>query len=188
MQSLTGFKLEKVWPPKAWAEPTDVGERFGLRQGFGVERPIEPLFAAVDAKEEEILAVYPDGTAAVALRQTPRGDSLFVGSPGLSCELLRGAARRAGVHLFTQTDCNVYANGPYLVLHGSDDGRLEIDTGGSGPIRDLISGEELARGAKVGLMLKRGETRILTYRPPPSAGLPSDRPGAASRGPYRPVR
>ena len=188
MQMLTGFKLHKVSPPKAWAEPTDVGRRFGLRQGFGVEGPIEPLFAAVDAKEEEILAVYPDGTPAVALRQTSHGDSLFVGPPGLTSELLRAAARRAGVHLFTQSDCNVYANGPYLVLHGSEDGRLEIDTGGSGPIRDLISDEELARGAKVGLTLQRGETRILTFRPPPSAGLPSDRPGAASRGLYRPVR
>jgi hypothetical protein len=188
MQSLTGFRLEKVAPSQAWAEPTDAGRRLGLGQGFGVKGPIEPLFAAVDAKEEEILAVYPDGSPAVALRKTPRGNSLFVGPPGLTSELLRLAARRAGVHLFTQTDCNVYGNGPYLVLHASDDGRLEIDSGGSGPIRDLLTGEELASGAKAELTLAKGQTRILTYRPPPAAGVPSDRPGGASRGPYRPTR
>ncbi len=47
-------------------------------------------------------------------------------------ELLRVAARAGGVHLFTESDCNVYANGPYLVLHASQDGPLKIDVGRAG--------------------------------------------------------
>ena len=80
----------------------------------------------------------------------PGGErSLFVGPPGLSSELLRLAARHAKVHLFTQADCNVYANGPYLVLHASQDGPLEIDTGRAGPIRDVLTGQTIGDGPKL---------------------------------------
>ncbi len=161
MHELTGFKVKKVAPASAWAEPTDAGRKLGLREGFGVRGPIKPLFAAADATAAETLAIYPDGSAAVALRRTDKGWSLFVGPPGLSSELLRLAARQAGVHLFTQSDCNVYANGPYLVLHGSRDGPLEIDAGRSGPIHDLFTGQTVGQGPKINLPLKLGDTRVL---------------------------
>ena len=66
--------------------------------------------------------------------------------PGLSSDLLRFAARTADVHLFTDTDCNVYANGSYLILHGSQTGTLNIDTGRGGDVIDLLTGEKLAPG------------------------------------------
>ena len=65
------------------------------------------------------------------------------------------------MHLVTQTDCNVYANGPYLVLHASQDGPLEIDTGLSGPVRDLLTGQLIGQGPKITLPLKTGQTRVL---------------------------
>jgi beta-galactosidase len=128
---------------------------------LGIAQPLEPLFAVADASADETLATYADGSAAVALRE--RGDerSLFVGAPGLTSELLRLAARSGKVHLFTQADCNVYANGPYLVLHASQDGPLEVDTGRVGPVHDLLTGQPLGAGPKLVLPLKKGDTRIL---------------------------
>ena len=167
MQALTGFKLEQVSPPKAWAEPTEAGRRLGLQHPLGVAGPVEPLFAAADAKPDERLAVYSDGTTAVALRRTAGGDSLFVGPPGLTAELLRLAARRAGAHLFTQTDCNVQANGPFLVLHAAADGPLAVDTGRAGPVRDLLTGQPVSPGPKFTLTLNKGDTRVLVVDPPP---------------------
>ena len=161
MAQLTGLKIQELARTPAWAEPTAVGRKLGLQKGFGVKRPISPLFAAVDAKPEETLATYADGSAAVVLRRTNDGPSLFVGPPGLTSQLLRAAARQAGVHLFTQEDCNVYANGPYLLLHGSQDGPLEIDAGVPGPIRDLLGEKVLGEGPKTTLTLKKGETRLL---------------------------
>ena len=161
MQKLTGFALRRVTPPKAWAEPSDTGKRSGLTHAWGVEKPVDPLFAAVDATPDETLAVYPDGSAAVALRQTEDGWSLFVGPPGLTSELLRLAARRATVHLIAQTDCNVYANGPFVVLHASQDGPVKIDTGRSGTIVDLMSSQPLGRGPRITIPMKFGETRVL---------------------------
>ena len=163
MQELTGFRLEQVSPEKAWAEPTEVGKRLGLQQAFGVDGAVEPLFAVTDAAPNEILATYPDGSAAVALRRADHGPSLFVGAPGLSSELLRIIAEQAGVHLLTETDCNVYANGPFLALHASVDGPLAINTGKPGEVRDALTGEVVGRGPQLQLTLSRGDTLVLRY-------------------------
>ncbi len=72
MQELTGFKIRPVSGQRAWAEPTNLGKQLGLLEGFGVKQPVTPLFAAADAAPEETLATWPDGSAAVALRQTRR--------------------------------------------------------------------------------------------------------------------
>lgn len=80
---------------------------------------------------------------------------------GVKPETLRAAAREAGVHLFTQGDCNVWANGPFISLHASQDGPVELDTAGPGPIQDLLSGAILGQGPRLTLPMKLGETRVL---------------------------
>jgi hypothetical protein len=165
MQELTGFRLVPASPTNAWATPTSAGRRHGLETAFGSRSPVSPLFAAADASPDEILAAYPDGSAAVALRKTTDAWSLFVGPPGLTPDLLRLAARRAGVHLYTETDCNIYANGPILALHAANDGPVALDTGRPGPVYDALSGERIADGPKLRISLKKGDTRVLSCGP-----------------------
>jgi hypothetical protein len=88
---------------------------------------------------------------------------LFVGAPGLTSELLRLAARKAGVHLYTQTDCNVYANGPIVALHAAQDGPVTLDTGHRGQVRDALTGVLVGKGPAVALPMKKGETRVLRH-------------------------
>jgi len=166
MEELTGFRMKRVAVPTAWAEPTERGKQLGLSDGWGVKQPLTPLFAAADASADETLATWPDGSAAVALRQTADGWSLFVGPPGLTSQLLRLAARQAGVHLFTHADCNVYATGPYLVLHAAQDGPVEIDTGRDAEIRDLLSDQRVGAGPRAVLVLSKGDTRVLQIGAP----------------------
>jgi beta-galactosidase len=165
MRELTGFALQPVSVAKAWATPTELGRKLGLTQALGVERPVRPLFAATDAKPEETLAVYPDGSPAIAMRRQPDGWSLFVGVPGLTSELLRLAARQAGVHLFTSVDCNIQANGPFISVHAAQDGPLELDLGSAGAVQDALTGESKGNGPRCTLPLKRGETRVLRKTP-----------------------
>ena len=160
---LTGFALKTVSPDKAWATPTPDGRKLGLQQPFGVQQAIRPLFAAADAQSEEVLATFPDGSAAVAWRRGAGGASLFVGAPSLTAELLRLAAHESGVHLFTQTDANVCANGSFLTVHATNDGPLALDIGQSLDVVDLLTGETIGRGPKFSLSLHRGETRVLRY-------------------------
>ena len=80
-----------------------------------------------------------------------------------STDATQAAAREAGAHLFSQTDCNVYANGPFVALHASQDGSVELDTGKPGEIRDALSDQVVGRGPILSLPLLRGETRVLKY-------------------------
>jgi hypothetical protein len=162
MRQLTGFALRPAAPAQALARPTAIGQALGL-QAWGDPGAIRPLFAAADAQTSETLAAYPDGTAAAAWRRTHQGLSIFVGAPGVTTSLLRAAARAAGVHLFTETDCNVYANGPFLALHGAQDGPVTIHLPRSAPVTDLLSGAPVGSGPQLVLQLKCGETRILRY-------------------------
>lgn len=162
MRELTGFGLKPVAAgTKAVAVPTEAGKRLGLSGPLGADRPVEPLYAAADASADETLARYADGSAAIALRKSADGISIFVGPPGLSSELVRLAARQASVHLFTATDCNVWANGPYLSLHTSDDGPLTLDTGRPAAVVDLLTGQSLGAGPRITLPLTKGQTRVL---------------------------
>ncbi len=165
MRALTGFALRPAAPQKAMATPTARGRALGLTRPFGLGRSLPLLFTPADAKLGEILATYPDGSPAVALRRSADGVSLFVGVPGLTPELLRLAARAGGVHLYTQTDCNVCANGPFLVVHAAQPGPVQIDTGKAGPVRDVLSGRVIGQGPHLSLNLARGETRVLILSP-----------------------
>ncbi len=162
LRELTGFELKPVTPAKAWATPTEAGRKLGLNRAWGLERAVKPLFAAI-ASGDEVLATYSDGSAAVAMRKSSSGASIFVGVPGVTSELLRCAARTGGVHLFSETDCNVYANGSFLALHGSVDGAVNLNTGRSGELLDMLTGKSIGLGPKFSLPLRRGETRVLKY-------------------------
>lgn len=166
MRELTGFHLKSISNVKAWAMPAAAGNQAGLRQPFGLQRAVSPLFAA-SGQSEDILFAYPDGSDAVAFRKgdVGKGGSLFIGAPGITSELLRFAARRAGVHLFTETDCNVYASGPFVALHTSQDGPIAVNVGKSLPVKDMISGESIGNGPIITLPVHRGETHILKIGP-----------------------
>jgi len=164
MRELTGFEVQPVAPASAWAEPSERGRALGLTAGFGAKGAVRPLFAARPAAGVQVLATYADGSVAVALRQDANGAVFFVGAPGLTAELLRVAARLAGVHLFTESDCNVYANGPFVAVHGARDGDVVLNTGVAADVVDVLSGERLGKGPALPLSLRLGETRILKYR------------------------
>ncbi len=166
MHDLTGFQVKQITPKTLTVTPTDAGKKLGLVTAFGRPVPakaLTPLFAASDATPDEILATFDDGSTAVALRHTPDGVSIFCGSPTLSTELVRVAADAAGAHLFTHTDAAIYANGPFLGVHATQDGTVSIDTGRAGPVTDVMTGASLGPGPHIDLSLHTGQTRVLRY-------------------------
>ncbi|QEH37807.1 hypothetical protein OJF2_63980 [Aquisphaera giovannonii] len=170
MRALTGFHLVPT-SAHAKAGPTEAGRRLGILRAFGPDQPIQPLFAAAGLPDGQVLAAYPDGSASVARIDTADGPRFFVGTPGPTAEVLRTAARAAGVHLFTDTDCNVYARGPFVVLHASQDGPITVqapgDRGKSWTWTDALTAGRLGTGPELRLVMKRGDTRILRYEASP---------------------
>lgn len=157
MQQLTGFKLAPQGKLAAWAAP----KASTLTQSFGVHQPIKPLFTITDATEAETLAVFANQSVAAAMRD----QSMLVTAPGLTTELLRLAAKKANVHVFTDKDCNVYASGPFMALHAPQDGEIKLNTGHSAPVIDMLTQQKIGDGPMLTLPLKMGETRVLRINP-----------------------
>jgi hypothetical protein len=84
-----------------------------------------------------------------ALQSAMRGRTIiWVDEKGVTTAVLRVACRTARVHLYTQTDAVVFANGPLIAVHAVKDGPVTITP---------------KRGGKaVTLSLRKGETRLLT--------------------------
>ncbi|OGV66015.1 MAG: hypothetical protein A3K19_00375 [Lentisphaerae bacterium RIFOXYB12_FULL_65_16] len=163
---LTGFdvkRLPDVTPARVKA--TDAGLAAGLPAEFAPAKPVQPLLSPVPGPGDTVLAQFAGGEPAVVLRNGSGGPVLFVGTTEIPPALHRYAARLAGIHLYTETDANVYANGPFLAIHAAADGTLAVDTGSTGPVTDEMDGRVLGAGPRLELALKKGETRVLRLAP-----------------------
>jgi hypothetical protein len=80
--------------------------------------------------------------------------------PRLTPELLRIAAPAARVHLYSEQDCCIYANGPFLPVHATNDGPLTLNANGSARVTDMLIGLVAGRGPKIRVVMKRGQTRV----------------------------
>jgi hypothetical protein len=161
MRELTGFRLQPIAGVKGMATPTPVGVAQGLKGPLGLDRAVKPLYCAADARPEETLAAYEDGSAAIALRKRGSGWSLFVGVPGLTPELLRIAARKAGVYLYSEDNAAVWANGPFVAVQATMDGSVRVRLRTKGPVRDGLTGEEVGSGPEITLPMKKGDIKVL---------------------------
>ena len=163
MRELTGQELVPFAAPElAQATATEAGLAAGLEpEPFGGDKPVQPLFHAPQTPAARVLARYPNGEAAVTWVATNGGASIFCGAPRLTPGLLRFAAKRAGVHLWTEDDCVLYANGPFVVLHGTKPAPVHLDTGTPRAIIDALTGEALGSGPRLTIPLGFGQTRIL---------------------------
>ena len=99
----TGFNARRI--PEAWPEATSTpaGKALGFPDSWKGLWKVDPLFA-VEATEEETLARWPDGSAAVAIHKAGTGYEVFCGIPALPTKVLAGFARLAGCRLHAEPD------------------------------------------------------------------------------------
>jgi len=75
---------------------------------------------------------------------------------------LRKLAQEAGVWLYTERACNVWANGPFVTLHAPEDGEYRFHAPKDvASIVDFIAGETVAEGPDCVFKLKTGDTKVL---------------------------
>ena len=158
----TGFRAKAVALPTAEGAPTAIGRGLGLTKAWGPRAPIQPLFS-VEARPEEVLATYSDGSPAVAVRRSGSGIDVFVGVPALTPELIHAVAKMAGVHLFTGAGPAVWAAEGHASIQAHRTGPVVFDTGRPAPVHDALEGTLLGDGPRVVLQMGAGETRVLRY-------------------------
>ena len=165
-EALTGFRMELLGegddaPGKV--EITPAGKAYGL-SSWKVTAPEKMLFRVIPAEGDEILATWPDGSAAVVLRD----HALFCATPELPRELLRLACRKGGAHLWTDEMCILYTDGRYLAVHATQDGVVTLHFPQPRRIRDLVT-DEVMLTAPVTFFrtreLRRGETLFCELLP-----------------------
>ena len=147
MTRLTGFRFKPL------AKPVD-----------------QALFTVTDAKPEEILERFPDGSPSVVVRRAGAGADVFVSRPELTAPLLHRLAALAGVHLYlpesevgkaTLWATRIRDGVCVLEVQAMEDTTLHLRFPSTKPIRDAISGQTLGPGSVLPLKLAQGETRVL---------------------------
>lgn len=159
--NLTDFKV-KVMPvdTKVSLKASAAGLSAGLPQAYGQAKPVWPLLSPQPQAGDSILAHFEDGSPAVVLRTSPKGISLFSATTELPTPLIRHVARLAGVHVYCDTDANIFANGPLLAIHAATDGPIKIDLGRERKVRDIVSGERFPVSREIRPSLKKGHTAV----------------------------
>ena len=112
-----------------------------------------------------ILAHYPDGSGALAVREFGQWTSAYAAVPALPREFLEALVERAGIHRYLTTPDQVWATGNIIGVCVDAPGtraiRLPPDHRGL-IMRDLLSGEEFAADAQNGVQIEfaEGTTRV----------------------------
>ncbi|MBI4978140.1 MAG: hypothetical protein HZC28_11695 [Spirochaetes bacterium] len=159
VRDVTGFSV-KEFPDglNARVTATEAAQKYGITAQFGPDAVVRPMLSPVTEGSDEVIAAFSDGKPAIVIRSGKSGTSVFVATTELPQSLLRYIAKRAGVHLYSETDAVVCANGPYIAVHASITGSVTINARGT--VFDAFSNEKIG-GPEVTLDMKFGETRVL---------------------------
>ncbi|MEN6317430.1 MAG: beta-galactosidase [Syntrophaceae bacterium] len=187
MEEVLPFKIKKIASEKSMLQITKEGKKFGLVQEYPFDRTpysvqedlaltpgkpmsawlfpsIQTLFTVTDAKPEEILATYSDGSPAIVLRKMKEGgNSIFIGCPLVNRELITEVARLAGAHIYTEQQPVFYSNNQLIVLHGSihPNDNVKLHFKKKVEIWDYLNKKSLGKASEFTIPLQWSETRIL---------------------------
>lgn len=94
--------------------------------------------------------------------QKTNANVLYLDCKGVDTHRLRKEATKAGVWIYTDLWCNVWANGPFVLLHAPCDGKYTFTAPkGKNMIYDYFSNELLSNEGTCKIEMKLGNTKIL---------------------------
>ena len=138
MKALTGIDFEKC------AEPMDPGFKAKDGRTYGsLGRTLAPLFRPL--KADSVWGTYPDGTPGFAAVRTGKALSVFSGTYRLEVPVLRRLAKRAGVHLYSDSSDPVEANDSLFTLHARFAGRKTVRLPRKTTVVDVFNRRIVAR-------------------------------------------
>lgn len=155
---LTGFKVELVPEKQCGAiTATKLGTQLGLPPKITLNSPLpKHLFRITNAKQDEILATWQDGTPAIAMR----GKTLFSSMPCLTPELVRVIAQKANATIWSTDNHNLYHKDNVFIVHAAHDGPVTIHFKKQRAGRELVTNKSF-NGNLWKDNLKLGDTRVI---------------------------
>ena len=104
---------------------------------------VEPLFKVNG--NVEILGRYSNGDCAFAATKTGNAQSIFYGSYFLELPVLRDLAKRAGVHIYSDTTDPMEAGQSFVTLHARFAGRKTVRLPRRTSVYDVFGGKVVAK-------------------------------------------
>ena len=139
----------------------------GLPKGVMVRHDAVTNFLTTMAEQPGVTALGKyEGTDGVALasRQLTGWTSIYCGGLGVSPEVLRGAARLAGAHVYCDTNDVISACPGFVSIHASSAGEKTVHLPEKVTVTDLVTGEELGPPTdRLVLGMEKGETRLFGW-------------------------
>ena len=149
MQSFTGIKAS-FDPQNAVVKGNAIfkdvkGFCDGLaNKGFGNPNYVQNPALLPDDPEAIILAVYPDGRPAIAVRQYDNWTAVYCAQSQLSAEFIRNLAKLAGIHQYIDTQDVVWANESMLAVCVDKTGPRRIRLPRPAKVTELYSGNVIS--------------------------------------------
>ncbi len=154
MADLTGFMFAKgdhPWGPMMNLVDFDHPITRGLAQDlfWGTNSLLAPVFHLADSGARVLgNVVYSEGRcrAGLGVKEFSEWKSVYCAVPNLPAGVLRGVARYAGVHLYSEAGDVLYATRELLGVHTAGGGEREFSLPGKvEQVYELFTGQEVAK-------------------------------------------
>jgi hypothetical protein len=162
MIDVVGLDLTRGTPQPGRIAPEPAA---GVADAFGTETMLDPLWAVAERPGVQVLGRYADGSAAAAIAAD--GKRAYLGALHVPAQLLRKLLKRAGVHLYNDTDDVILADREFLGIAATSAGTKTLNLPEARTVVDALTGETLSqRTNRLDLTMQLGETRLLLLREP----------------------
>ncbi|MBM3472310.1 MAG: hypothetical protein FJX75_03425 [Armatimonadetes bacterium] len=160
MADVIGMDLLRGTPQPGRVTPEPGPVTADLDAPFGTDTVLEPLWTVTEGPGVQILGRYADGSPAAAV--TADGKSAYLGALHVPARLLRNLLKRAGVHLYSDTDDVILVDREFLGVAATSAGTKTLSLPEAYTVVDALTGQTLAvRTDNLELTIQLGETRLL---------------------------
>lgn len=146
---------------------TDAGRALagrGAQSVVGHEHVWGPPLRVDDANAETLGCLEGGGDVLIARRNMGSWTSVFAANPALPASFLRGLARSAGAHIYSDRDDTLYASRSFVTFNADGEGVRTLHFPAETSIFDPFTAECLVRDTLAYECPARdGETRIIRY-------------------------
>ena len=136
--------------------------------GLRIDGKFQPVLAVTDSQAQPLAAFQRspllDGKTAVALKRMPGWNSLYIGVPQFTPELVRAIARFGGAHVWSEAgDVVVRPGNGHLLIHSGHEAVVKITLPAPATqVVDVATGEVLGRQCStLELPIGKNRTRLL---------------------------
>lgn len=125
----------------------------------------DPLFYLADTLQSAGGIYFEDGLPALGETDQPGHRSIWTGAKYVQAEILRAAARRAGVHIYSESGDIFTADGDFAVIHGSTGGMKTLRFPGPVDLYEVFEDKYYGRKTKeITFPLEFGRTKVFCLR------------------------